>query len=86
MAKHPRLQITIGPDGSVQSDFSHFIGPNCVTAGHQFHALLAELGVQTEVTGMTPKPERFLSMPEAAAITVELQEGVTSHDADDSCF
>ena len=74
MAKLPRLQITVGPDGAVTTDFSHFVGPNCLEAGKRLHALLAELGVQSEVTGMTPKPELLASSPTDVQAVMQPEE------------
>ena len=71
MAKtQPKLCITVQPDGTVTTDFLHFVGPNCLEAGRQFQALLAELGVHTDVTRLTPKPE-LLAPPAGEDVLIE---------------
>lgn len=57
----PKLTITVTPDGTISTDFSHFLGQHCLLAGKQLHALLAEYGITTDVTTFTPKPELFAS-------------------------
>jgi hypothetical protein len=78
MAKtEPRLSITVQPDGTVTTDFLQFVGPTCLAAGRQLHALLAELGIESEETSFTPKPE--LSAPcvneQVSTFQESLQEG-----------
>lgn len=53
----PTLVITVQPDGTTLTDFVHFAGANCKIASKELHALLAEYGIETEITGTTPKPE-----------------------------
>ncbi len=72
----PQLIVTVSPDGAVKTNFLHFTGPACLETGRQFHALLAELGIETEITRFTPKPE--LSAAPAAPVVSQaqvLQEG-----------
>lgn len=57
MAKQTRLTITVGADGRVATNFFHFAGSTCLQTGRQLHALLTELGLETEITRLTPKPE-----------------------------
>jgi hypothetical protein len=73
MANPPaHLTITVGPDGTVSTDFLNFTGSACLDTGRQLHALLAELGIEMEVTQFTPKPE----LSGAPAFIVVSQEQV----------
>lgn len=65
------IQILIQEDGSYQTDFSNFTGADCLGAGKQMHALLAQSGIQTEQAGITPKPELL-------AVQDRLQETVAT--------
>ncbi len=73
----PKLTIAVNADGDVSADFTHFIGQECLAAGKQLHALLAEYGIVTEVTTFTPKPELLIvpSPSGMVAHTEFLQEG-----------
>lgn len=76
MAKQTHLTITVGADGRVATNFFHFAGSTCLQTGRQLHTLLAELGLETEITRLTPKPElsehpSALSLPQQETI----QEG-----------
>lgn len=78
MAKSPTttLTVTVDEDGNVSTNFFNFTGTACLEAGQQLHALLAEFGVETEITTFTPKPElgaASASLPLAQA--EYLQEG-----------
>jgi hypothetical protein len=53
----PKLTITVTPSGEISTDFSHFLGQHCLVAGKQLHTLLAEYGIETDITMFTPKPE-----------------------------
>lgn len=78
MVKRPQLTMTVAPDGTVKSDFLHFAGPACLDVGRQLHALLAELGIEIEVTGFTPKPElagASVQLGQTQAEAQVLQEG-----------
>ncbi len=66
----PKLTITVNLDGDISTDFSHFLGQHCLAAGKQFHALLAEYGITTDVTTFTPKPELLVSPP-SSGMTVQ---------------
>lgn len=69
MAKR-RLSITVGRAGEVKTDFLHFTGSACLEAGQQLRRALAEFGLVTSVTSVTPKPELF----QPPAHPVEQQE------------
>jgi hypothetical protein len=73
----PKLTIAVNADGDVSTDFAHFIGQECLAAGKQLHALLAEYGIATEVTSFTPKPELLGSSPDSGMVVHPemLQEG-----------
>ena len=58
MAKR-QLSIIVGREGAVTTDFLHFTGTGCIETGQQLQRLLAEFGLETEVTTFTPKPELF---------------------------
>lgn len=75
-SKPTQLMITVSPDGTVSTDFLHFTGNACLHAGRQLHTLLAEFGLETEVTGFTPRPE-LAGAPAALMVSQEelLQEG-----------
>lgn len=79
MAKRPTLTITVGPDGEISTDFSHFLGQHCLTAGTQLHALLAEYGIETDITAFTPKPE-LLHAPSPGELHV--QEAEVLHEGE----
>jgi hypothetical protein len=64
----PKLTITVNAEGDVSTDFTHFIGQQCLTAGKQLHALLAEYGLATEVTTFTPKPELLNTPPSSGMV------------------
>lgn len=74
----PKLTITVTPEGSVSTDFSHFLGRHCLVAGKQLHALLTEYGIATDITTFTPKPE-LVTAPSSGEMgvqeTEELHEG-----------
>ena len=72
-----KVQITVGPDGSIQRDFLQFVGPGCVEAGQRLQGLLADLGIQGTVTQTTLKPEFFLAPPSSQTVTLPqtVQEG-----------
>lgn len=74
---HPTtLTITVGQDGGVKTNFFHFTGTACLDVGRQLHALLTEFGLETAVTGFTPKPELSGRSAELMVSQVEmLQEG-----------
>jgi hypothetical protein len=74
----PTLTVTVNQDGEISTDFSHFLGQQCLAAGKQLHALLAEYGIATDVTAFTPKPELLASPPAGGVIiqeTKQLREG-----------
>lgn len=73
----PKLTIAVNADGEVSTDFTHFIGQECLAAGKQLHALLEEYGIVTEVTTFTPKPELLITPPprRMVAHTETLREG-----------
>lgn len=73
----PTLTITVGQDGAVKTDFLHFTGTACLDTGRQLHALrLAEFGIETAITGFTPKPELSGAPAELVVAQVNvLQEG-----------
>lgn len=79
MAKHPatRLKITVAANGTTTTDFLHFSGTDCMEAGRQLHALLAELGVRTEITMFTPKPELGAVAEQVMLEQPTLQEGAS---------
>jgi len=66
----PKLTITISPEGEISTDFSHFLGQHCLVAGKQLHAMLAEYGIETEITTFTPKPE-LLASPTSGEMRVQ---------------
>jgi hypothetical protein len=65
-----QLSITVGREGEVKTDFLNFTGAVCLEAGQQLRRVLAEFGLTTDVTSVTPKPELFQS----PAYPVEQQE------------
>jgi len=78
MANHPpKLTIAVNTDGNVSTDFTHFIGLECLAAGKQLHVLLAEYGIVTEVTTFTQKPELLITPPSRGMVahTEWIQEG-----------
>jgi hypothetical protein len=78
MAKHPpTLTITVDESGAVSTDFTHFLGQECLAAGQQLHALLAEYGLTIDVTAFTPKPELLFPPPSGGTVAQEegTQEG-----------
>lgn len=54
---HKTIHIAVKNDGTVTTDFRHFTGTDCLAAGKQIHALLAQFGVQVDEATITPKPE-----------------------------
>ena len=52
-----RIIITVNPDGTTKHDFEGYLGAECLAAGDQLKALLAQLGIQVEQTNFIPKPE-----------------------------
>ena len=75
--KPARLTITVSADGKVESNFFNFVGSACLDTGRQLHSVLAEFGIETEVTSFIAKPE--LSAPPASTMLSQaerLREGV----------
>jgi len=54
---HKTIHVVVKEDGTVTTDFRHFTGTDCLTAGKQIHTLLAQFGVQVDEATITPKPE-----------------------------
>jgi hypothetical protein len=71
----PRLTITVAADGTTRSDFLSFSGNECMEAGRRLHTLLAELGVKTEITTFTPKPELTATTEHILLEQQKTQEG-----------
>ena len=71
MANHPpKLTVTVSPDGEISTDFSHFLGQHCLIAGKHLHALLAEYGIEMDITTFIPKPE-LLASPAPGSLNVQ---------------
>jgi hypothetical protein len=51
------IQVIVNPDGKTKTDFRGFQGPSCLDAASRLRELLAQLGIQSEETLFTPKPE-----------------------------
>lgn len=81
MAKRlPGIMVTVQADGTTTTDFLHFPGTGCLAASRNLHALLAEYGISTEITTITPKPALLAaSRPaEQVALTdLSLTEGAS---------
>jgi hypothetical protein len=69
----PTLTITVSPEGEISTDFSHFLGQHCLVAGKHLHGLLAEYGIEMDITTFTPKPE-LLSAPSSGELRVQETE------------
>lgn len=68
------IQITVNPDGTTKTDFSGFAGPSCLDAANQLRELLAQLGVQSEETLFTPKPELEAPLDNTQVQSRQVQE------------
>lgn len=69
----PKLTITVNATGEISTDFSHFLGQHCLVAGKHLHALLAEYGIEMDITTFTPKPE-LLASPSSGEMRVQETE------------
>lgn len=69
----PTLTITVNRNGEISTDFSHFLGQHCLAAGNHLHALLAEYGIEMDITTFTPKPE-LLASPSSGEMIVQNTE------------
>jgi hypothetical protein len=57
MLPRKSIHVVVKEDGSVKTDFINFTGTDCLAAGKQMHALLAQFGVHVDQAIFTPKPE-----------------------------
>ena len=79
MAKPTTVTIAVDRAGTMKTDFLNFTGSACMETGRQLHALLAEFGLETEVTSFVPKPELSGAAAELMVSQGEtLQEGEPS--------
>jgi hypothetical protein len=79
MLSRKTIHIMVKEDGSVKTDFINFTGNDCIEAGKQMNALLAQLGVQVDQMKITPKPELLAAqgllqeVPDIETHTLEMQ-------------
>lgn len=76
MPEH-EIKVFVSKDGSTTTDFSGFQGPTCLAEAAKLRELLASLGIQSEQTGIQPKPEldSVLNVAELRGSQSQKQEG-----------
>jgi hypothetical protein len=64
----PKVEVTIGEDGSVRPDFIGFAGDACLKADETLRARLAHFGITLQEVKMTPKPELLAAQGDRQAV------------------